>query len=366
MNAAPPPAGMPPVVPPPKPPIPSTNLLPAIIIVAVVSVLCLALAIVLPAPRRPATTPPPPNVPVQPLPLPAAPFPGLPITEFEDTTRATFPTPSAVTAPTAASPTAQPTPETSPTAIAPVPAWKAHAQPTPAIPVGNTMLAIVIDDMGVDDAHTRQAMEQLPTAVTFAFLPYGRNSRQLAATAHSNGHEILVHLPMEALARANGETAPSPGPRALMVNDDAATRADNLARNIAALSSVAVGVNNHMGSRFTQWEEGMRDVLLTLEAEGLLFLDSVTTAHTATRAAARNADVYGIPLLRRDVFLDDKPTPEEVARQLMRAVAMSKQKGHAIAIGHPHPATLAVLGQMLPLLEQEGITLVPLTSLIKQ
>lgn len=359
MNAAtPPPTG--PLITPPKPPIPSTNLLPAIIIVAIVALLCLALAIFLPAPRRPAASPVPAAVPVEQVQTPqapAAPFPALPITEYEDATKAVLPTPTTVeTSPTIA---------TSPTETLPLPRWQTNAQPAPAIPQGHAMLAIVIDDMGVDDPLTRQAMEQLPTTVTFAFLPYGRNTRQLAATAHSNGHEILVHIPMEALSRSNGDAAPAPGPRALLVDDDTATRADNLARNLSPLLSVAVGANNHMGSRFTQWKDGMRDVLATLNEEGLLFLDSVTTAHTATRTAAREVSLT-VPLLRRDVFLDDQPTEAEVHTELARAITTAKRNGGAIAIGHPHPATLAVLGQMLPELERQGITLVPLTALIKQ
>jgi polysaccharide deacetylase 2 family uncharacterized protein YibQ len=361
MNAAMPPG---PQATPPKPPVPTTNLLPAIIVVAVVACLCLALAVLLPAPRRPATTPPPASVPVQTLP-PAAPLPPLPavdITEYEDTTKATLPTPTTVeTSPTTTtSPTEPLTPKPDT-----LPRWQSNAQPAPAIPQGHAKLAIVIDDMGVDEPLTRQAMAQLPTTVTFAFLPYGRNTRQLAATAHSNGHEILIHMPMEPLPRTNGDAAPTPGPRALLVEDDAATRAENLARNLAALSNLAVGANNHMGSRFTQWEEGMRDVLATLNAEGLLFLDSVTTAHTATRKAAKDISLT-IPLLRRDVFLDDSPTVEAVENELAHAIAVARKNGQAIAIGHPHPATLAVLGQYLSTLEQAGVTLVPLTALIQK
>lgn len=357
MNAT-PPTG--PLVTPPKPPIPSTNLLPAIIIVAMVAALCLALAVMLPSPRRPAS-PPPANVPVQPLPAkPAAPFPPLPITEYEDATKATLPSPTVDSSPTSSLPSI-PAPQYPST-----PLYQRNAQPAPAVPPGNATLAIVIDDMGVDEPLTRQAMEQLPSTVTFAFLPYGRNSRQLAATAHSNGHEILIHMPMEALPRPNGSPTPLAGPRALLVEDDATTRETNLASNLAALESVAVGVNNHMGSRFTQWEEGMRNVLATLDEEGLLFLDSVTTAHTATTDAAKSLPKLSIPLLRRDVFLDDGPTPEEVEHELARAIAMAKKNGHAIAIGHPHPATLAVLAERLPALEQVSLTLVPLTYMINK
>src|SRR5690606_8184157 len=98
------------------------------------------------------------------------------ITEYEDTTPATLPEPTqAAASPTVPAPTA-------------TPRWMLNAQPV-TVPQGNARLAIVIDDMGVDDAATRDAMRMLPAAVTFSFLPYGKSSRHLAEDARAAGHE---------------------------------------------------------------------------------------------------------------------------------------------------------------------------------
>ena len=340
---------------PPKPPVPSTNLLPAIVIIAVVAALCLALAFVLPAPRRPTTTETPPSVKVidilpvpspTTLPPPSAP---LPITEYEDTSRATLPTPTTP-------PVEEPSPSQVPDLRASAPRWVTNAAPAPA--ASGPRLALVIDDMGVDEAATRQAMAQLPPAVAFSFLPYAPASHALAKLSKEQGHDILIHIPMEPLPRAD---APNPGPRALRVEDDEPTRAANLASNVDALKDLAVGANNHMGSRFTQWPEGMRQVLSRLDAEQLFFLDSVTTAHTATKAAAQGLP---LPLLRRDVFLDDTPEPAAIRAELDKALATAQRKGEAIAIGHPHPATLAALAGWLPTVSGTDVTLVPISSLI--
>lgn len=334
---------------PPKPPVPSTNLLPAIIMVAMVALACLGMALWLPAPRRPA--PVPAVVAAAPHPLP--PLAPAPITEYEDPTPASLPSPTDVA--TTASPSAMP-----PATVAP--RWRINAQPAPPVPAGFAKLAIVIDDMGLDPSHTHTAMQVLPSPTTFAFLPYGKYSAPLAADAHAAGHEILVHVPMEPLARV-GTATPSPGPRALRVEQTSATVAANLAQHLAPFRNMAVGANNHMGSRFTQWPDGMRTVLQTLQDNGMLFLDSVTTAHTATRAAAEG---LGLPLLRRNVFLDDQPDPAVVQAQLERAIAMARRNGSAIAIGHPHPSTLTVLAERLPQLAAEHVVLVPLTALISQ
>lgn len=331
---------------PPKPPVPSTNLLPAIIIVAVVAVASLAMALWLPAPRRPAPAATQATAPVQALP----PLAAAPITEYEETAPATLPTPTTLPKPKAASPTVV------------TPRWQTNAQPEPAVPAGFARLAIVIDDMGVDVSNTVTAMGILPPTVTFAYLPYAPDTRTLAHQAYARGHEILVHLPMEPLARAS-DTTPNPGPHALTVEQSQPTIAANLARHLKGLEDIAVGANNHMGSRFTQWPEGMHTVLARLQDDGLMFLDSVTTARTATRDASQGLT---LPLLRRDVFLDDQPDPAIVQSQLERAIAMARRNGSAIAIGHPHPSTLAVLAERLPQLEAEHVTLVPLTALISQ
>lgn len=329
---------------PPKPPVPSTNLAPAIAIVAVVALACLALAVWMPPPRRPAPTP---QVAQQPAPMPLPPLAATPITEYEDTSAAILPTPTTLPTPTVT------------TAV--TPRWQLNAQPAPVVPAGYARLAIIIDDMGKDVSNTHVAMDILPSAVTFAFLPYAANVTALARQAHAHGHEVMVHIPMEPLPRSDGSETPDPGPNALTVEQTEPHITANLTRNLIPLVDLAVGANNHMGSRFTQWPTGMRTVLQHLDREGLFFLDSVTTAHTATHTAAAG---LSLPILRRNVFLDDQPEPHIVQSQLDRAIALARRNGNAIVIGHPHPSTLAVLAERLPTLAAEHVTLVPVTALI--
>ncbi|MFZ2586815.1 MAG: divergent polysaccharide deacetylase family protein [Alphaproteobacteria bacterium] len=331
---------------------PTTNLLPAIVAVAIAAVLSLALALYLPVLRRAEA----PSIPVEhPQPLPPL------TTEFPETTEP--PAPVVVPEPVGApSPTEQTVSNTVPEPLAISPTvlrYQTNAQPVPTVPQGHATLALVIDDMGVDVPATEDTMALLPAPVTFAFLPYGTYSAHQARAAYANGHEILVHIPMEPLATsANGQTPPNPGPHALRVDDSPEVWNTNLAVNLKPFLDVAIGANNHMGSRFTQSTQGMAVVLAHLANHGLLFLDSYTTARTATRAAGAGMN---IPLLQRNVFLDDNISPAAIEAEFNHAIAYARKHGHAIAIGHPHPATLAVLARRLPTLEQEGIALVPLT-----
>lgn len=238
------------------------------------------------------------------------------------------------------------------------PAWQTQAKPV-TVAAGAPRMALVIDDMGGNWELSQAMLALLPPEATLAVLPYVPQARQLALQARKAGHEVLVHLPME--PQGEGRTAPSAGPTALRVGQSVEELARNITTSLTPLAGLAMGVNNHMGSRFTEWPDGMRHLLVRLQQEGLLFLDSKTAAHTATGSAKQG---LSLPVLTRDVFLDHVETEAAVRIQLQRAVAMAKQRGHVIVIGHPLPATLAMLKADLPGLVSSGIVLVPLSQLL--
>jgi polysaccharide deacetylase 2 family uncharacterized protein YibQ len=68
---------------------------------------------------------------------------------------------------------------------------------------------------------------------------------------------------------------------------------------------------------------------------------------------------------RRDVFLDNEQNEAYIRGQLAKAVARARKWGQAIAICHPHPATIAALSKALPHLQQQGITLVSASRLVR-
>ncbi|MGB6898736.1 MAG: divergent polysaccharide deacetylase family protein, partial [Candidatus Acidiferrum sp.] len=63
-------------------------------------------------------------------------------------------------------------------------------------------------------------------------------------------------------------------------------------------------------------------------------------------------------------FLDDVAEVSAVRKQLELALRGAKEKGGAIAIGHPHPATLQALSQVLPQAKQRGVQLVYASDLV--
>jgi polysaccharide deacetylase 2 family uncharacterized protein YibQ len=234
------------------------------------------------------------------------------------------------------------------------PTWLRNAVATPEAN-GRPMIAIVIDDLGIDRRNADRVVA-LPGPLTLAFMTYAHNVADQARAARAAGHELLVHVPMEPDA-----TGLNAGPNVLSVD----IPPDVLRQRIDwALSRFDgyVGMNNHMGSRFTASAPGMTLLLAELHRRGLLFLDSRTTAQTVAAAVARQANV---PFAERNVFLDNESSASAVWLQLRRVETVARQKGFAVAIGHPHAGTIDALAKWLPTLGEKGFVLVPVSAIVK-
>jgi polysaccharide deacetylase 2 family uncharacterized protein YibQ len=216
------------------------------------------------------------------------------------------------------------------------------------------MIAIVIDDMGLNRTLSRRAVAL--RGLTLSYLPYGEDLPAQTSEARAAGHELLVHVSM---APEGHEDA---GPNALAPGLSEAEIGRRLDWALNRFSGY-VGINNHMGSRFTADEKGMAEVMERLKARGLMFLDSRTTARTLGPTLAHR---LGVPLAERSVFLDNVETVDAVRRQLAELEAIARREGAAVAIGHPKEATLAALAPWLQTLETKGFILVPLSAIVRQ
>ncbi|HEX9147846.1 MAG TPA: divergent polysaccharide deacetylase family protein [Thermoanaerobaculia bacterium] len=239
-------------------------------------------------------------------------------------------------------------PKAAPTAAAaPAP------EPSP-LPAAQARIAIVIDDLG-NDADALERIARWPYAVAGAVLPGLPGSAGAARRLAASGKEVLLHLPME----PDGYPLVAPGPGVILRSDTDEAIAHTVIEDLASVPG-AVGVNNHMGSAATADPRVMRAVVRVLAERGLFFIDSRTTEATVAR---RVADEAALPAVSRRVFLDAVPSASAIERAYRDLLAKAKKDGSALAIGHPHPATLELLERELPRVREEGIALVPVSRL---
>ncbi len=216
-----------------------------------------------------------------------------------------------------------------------------------------TQVALVIDDLGrsLDDLEN---LRRLGVPLTYAVLPFESQTPEVVATLSRRHEEILCHLPMEPRNGGN------PGPGALRIG---MSRDQLRAATDAALAAVpgAAGANNHMGSGLSADAPSMATILGVLGEKRLFFLDSRTSAQSV---AYRLATSLGVPAAERQVFLDDDPSPDAVAAQFHHLLDLARTRGEAIAIGHPHPATLATLALEVPRAQSLGYRFVRVSALL--
>lgn len=242
------------------------------------------------------------------------------------------------------------------------PKYVTNARKLPLLPPNTPKIAIVIDDVGVNSVLSQKAEDDLPPEVTFSYLPYGSATNILAKVGRDKGREVMIHLPMEPMPRPE-EPPINPGENALFVDLTEKEIRQRVQTNLQSLKAIAVGVNNHMGSRFTAYQEGLEPALDEINKAGLFFLDSLTTNRSAVKAAARVV-APDMPLLERDVFLDHYLTEEALINALVALENTARAQGHAIAIGHPHSRTTQVLEKWIPTLKHKGIALVPISHML--
>ncbi len=202
------------------------------------------------------------------------------------------------------------------------------------------LLALVIDDLGYSLDHGMQAIE-LEGHHTYAILPGTHYGLELAQRAHALDKEVILHLPMQSIGAASKRE-----PYALneaMDEDELTAQVHSLLAQIPFIR----GVNNHMGSHLTEFDFFMRPVMDSIRGydSRLYFLDSRTSPRSVAHAEARDA---GLRSIARDVFLDDDVNRESIRLQVKIWLERARERGSAIAIGHPLAETLEVLRELLP------------------
>lgn len=256
------------------------------------------------------------------------------------------------------------------------------------------VVALVIDDWGNNRSAAAGAILDLPVPLTMAILPGLSYSRHFALqrtdlvlpadrpagdeaqhalaravagalvdvtvrvgaeTAPTRRRETILHMPMQ----PEGYPATNPGSRALLVGMDHAAVVERVDEALAGLPGVS-GLNNHMGSAATADAALMKDLMGVLAERHLLFVDSVTSAHTVAYDEAVKA---GLPAEKNRIFLDyDNEDPARIKANLERLVQSARATGFALGIGHPHPATADVLTREIPRLAAEGVRFVTVSE----
>lgn len=208
-------------------------------------------------------------------------------------------------------------------------------------------ISIVVDDLG-DNSIIAKQIATLPAALTLAILPHTPFAQSISELASKHGHEVIMHIPMEALSRPD-----LLGPGALFEGMEQQQFEQTFLSSAQTVPNL-VGFNNHMGSLLTQSPQKMRWLMNLAQQKHWYFLDSKTSESSI---AQQTAEKFGLANIGRDIFLDHHNEKSELPlilqKQFEKLKRIAKSKGHVVAICHPYQETFNFLAKNLPELEKE-------------
>ncbi|MGI9554276.1 MAG: divergent polysaccharide deacetylase family protein [Thermodesulfobacteriota bacterium] len=215
---------------------------------------------------------------------------------------------------------------------------KDKALKTPVNTGKRPKISIIVDDVGINKKAVDELIE-ISNNLTFAILPNRLFTSYAAENANKNNIEILLHQPMEPKT-SSGYTADDAGDGVLLVGQTKEDIVKTLNNNLLSIPNVS-GVNNHMGSKFTENEELMHLIMKNIKQKKLLYVDSLTSPDSKGYTIAKE---MGVKTYKRDVFLDDKKKGKSyVKKQLKKLVSKAQKNGYAIGICHTYPQTIEAL-----------------------
>jgi len=247
-----------------------------------------------------------------------------------------------------------PIPKIAPDGARPSDAYARKTPATAANPDG-PRIALIVGGLGVGASSTSDALSKIPGPVTFAFAPYGGDLDNLVARARSEGHEILLQVPMEPFDYPDND----PGPQTLLSSLSAEQNVDRMQWLMSRFQGY-VGVTNQTGARFTASEASLGPVLRETAKRGLIYVDDGSSARSL---ASQIAGANKVPFAKADVVIDTVPTAAEIDKALVRLETIARERGTATGYATALPVTIERVARWAKAVSGRGIVLVPISAI---
>ena len=222
---------------------------------------------------------------------------------------------------------------------------------------GRPKITLILGGMGLNERLTRKAIDLLPGDITLGFAPYGENLQAQVNAARTQGHEILLQVPMEPL----GYPGSNPGPNTLLSE---ATPEQNLAALRWLMSRFAgySGITNYMGARLLGSAEALTPIMKELKSRGLVYLEDASVSLTIS---PRVVEQVRLPMQRASMVIDAEPTAPAIRAALERLEQEAARNGTAIATGAGLDVTIETVAEWAKTLQERGMILVPASAAYK-
>jgi hypothetical protein len=213
--------------------------------------------------------------------------------------------------------------------------------------IGN--IAIILDDGG-NNLELIKRVASLPYSLTVSILPFTHYDKKAAELLRSAKKQVFLHLPLQ----PHGYPGLDPGKGAILLNTPTNLIDIIINKNIERIGSIN-GVNNHMGSIFTENKDKTTLVLKSIRRYTNIFVDSRTSSKSTAYAVCKSVmEKCGY----NSLFIDNDNNIDIIRKKIKEAANLAKTKKNIIIIGHVRPLTIEALEEALPIYDKEGIKFV--------
>lgn len=243
------------------------------------------------------------------------------------------------------------------TATPPQQIWQKYARPFDQRD-GRPRIGLIIADLGMANASTQTAIQDLPGEVSLAFSSLSPDLEQKVSTARAAGHETILTIPMEPENYPQNDA----GPNSLLIGLPDKDNVDRINRAMARAEGY-VAITPYMGDKFVTAENKLGPVLQAVKQQQVIILDGTLSKASLIAPLSRYEK---IPFARSDIIIDASASSDGIDGQLANLEKLAREKGQAIGVALPYPITFEKLKLWIATLEKKGIVLAPLTALASE
>ncbi len=217
------------------------------------------------------------------------------------------------------------------------------------------IIAVIIRGLGLGRLTTENALN-LDSNITLSFSPYAKNTNMWGGHARNIGREIMLDLPQESISYP----ADDPGPYALLNTLDAQSNKERLHWVMGRVPGYVGFLQNDNPA---PQSADMISAFAELANRGIFLIEAPLEK---TNSLVQKQEQMGLVTQAYTRKLDEVLSEEEIKRQLNLLVKDAKKHGTAIAVARPYPLTLDLLNKWTEELDALGVTLAPVSAVIKR
>ncbi|MEM1104271.1 MAG: divergent polysaccharide deacetylase family protein [Pseudomonadota bacterium] len=222
---------------------------------------------------------------------------------------------------------------------------------------GRPRVALIVSGLGLSQATTAKAIRDLPADVTLSFVPYAKNLPTWSREARAAGHEVMLELPMEPF----DYPANDPGPYTLLTGNSRAVNAERLDWLMSRFSGYFAAIN-YLGGKFTSSNTSLKQVMETLEARGVAYIDDGFSQQTVLKSVQANVEgEWGVV----DRVIDARLSEKAIDEKLLELEALAIQNGAALGKGSAYPVTIDHIASWVDEISERGYVLAPASAVIE-